>query len=401
MRRQLIVEQSAGVKYYKGRPMCCTGGVHEEVSRLVTERTPASERASVSDEIDISFVVIAYNEAENIGRTLDTIGGLADVGPYEIIVVNDGSRDRTGEIVAEIAARDRRVRLINLDPNHGRGYARSVGIAAARGELIATVDADIILPPDWVVRARAALRGYDAVGGTAVPDGDAAYLHRRFRLVPRIVGHAATVTGSNALYRRRVFDTVGFDPALRDGEDIALNHAIKRDGLSSATVPELVVQHVESKTLAASLRWLFVSGRSATWQIVAYRTIRVPDLAAGSLVGAVVLGLVTARTQLIVGLSMPVAVIAAASTQHVRSRFETPWSQWTRVVLAIAVDSALLTAYFAGRIAGVATIRRRHSSVGPQTGDSHRASPAASPAARPTLGAISGHPAGSCGEEAG
>ena len=322
----------------------------------------------MSGEIDVSFVVIAYNEAENISRTLGTISGLAGVGPYEIIVVNDGSRDRTGEIVAEIAARDQCVRLINLDVNHGRGYARSVGIAAALGELIATVDADIILPPDWMARARTALNGYDAVGGTAVPDGDAAYLHRRFRLVPRLVGHAATVTGSNALYRRRVFDTVGFDPSLRDGEDIALNHAIKRHGLSAATVPGLVVQHVESKTLAASLRWLFVSGRSATWQLVAYRKIRVPDLAAGSLVGAVILGLVTARRQPTAALILPVAVTVAASTQHVRSRFETPWSQWARVVPAIAVDSALLTAYFAGRIAGVATICRRRSSIGTRTG---------------------------------
>ena len=342
-------------------------GVIQPGGLAIVRYALATSGRHVSDDIDISFVVIAYNEAENIGATLDTIAGLAEVGPYEIIVVNDGSRDRTAEIVAKIAARDRCVRLINLDVNHGRGYARSVGIAAARGEFIATVDADIILPPDWMVRARAALRGYDAVGGTAVPDGDAAYLHRRFRLVPRLVGHAATVTGSNALYRRRVFDTVGFDPALRDGEDIALNHAIERHGLSAATVPGLVVQHVESKTLAASLRWLFVSGRSATWQMVAYRTIRVPDLATGSLAGAVALGLVTVRRRRIAGLILPVAVIVAASTQHVRSRFETPWSQWARAMPAIAVDSALLTAYFAGRIVGVATIWRHCPSIGTET----------------------------------
>jgi GT2 family glycosyltransferase len=313
----------------------------------------------VSDGISVSFVVIAYNEAEGIGRALGAISALAGAGDHEVVVVNDGSRDRTGDVVAEIAARDRRVRLINLGVNHGRGYARRTGIAAARGELIAMVDADIILPADWLVRARAALRGHDAVGGTAVPDGDSAYLHRRFGLVPRLVGHTATVTGSNALYRRQVFDMAGFDPALREGEDIALNHAMKRHGLSAATVPGLVVRHVENKTLPASLRWLFVSGRSATRQMAEYREIRVPDLAAGSMVGLLALGLVlTARSQRIVGTVLPAAFLLTASIQHVRSRFETPWSQWTRVVPAIAVDSTLLTAYFAGRIAGVATLCR-------------------------------------------
>ena len=319
----------------------------------------------MSDVISVSFVVIAYNEADGIARALGAISALVGVGDHEVVVVNDGSRDRTGQVVAEIAACDRHVRLINLDENHGRGYARSIGIAAARGQLIATVDADIILPADWLVRARAALSRHDAVGGTAVPDGDSAYLHRRFRLTPRFVGHAATVTGSNALYRRQVFNIVGFDPALRDGEDIALNHAIKDHGLSAVTVPELLVQHRESKTLTASLRWLYVSGRSATGQLAEYREIRVPDLAAGSMVAVLALGLVLmVRGQRRTGSVLPAVFLLAASTLHVRSRFETPSSQWNQVAPAIAVDSALLTAYFAGRIAGVAKLIRRPVSRG-------------------------------------
>ena len=130
----------------------------------------------------VSFVVIAYNEAENIARNLNAIAAQDGLGGYEVIVVNDGSSDGTAGIVSQIAAADRRVRLIDLPENRGRGYARSTGTAAARGELIATVDGDITLPAGWLVRAREALRDHDAVGGTAVPDGDVAYLHRRFRL---------------------------------------------------------------------------------------------------------------------------------------------------------------------------------------------------------------------------
>ena len=318
------------------------------------------------DRVFVSFVVIAYNEAENIARTLNAIAAQDGLGRYEIIVVNDGSSDGTAGIVGQIAAADRRVRLIDLPENRGRGYARSTGTAAARGELIATVDGDIILPAGWLVRAREALRDHDAVGGTAVPDGDVAYLHRRFGLAPRAVGHATAVTGSNALYRREVFSIAGFDPALREGEDVALNHALRQHGLSLGCVPGLLVQHAEGKTLGASLRWLFVSGKGATRQLLTYRQVRTPDLAAGAFVAAAAAGLLLwARRRPLAGAALPAALVVAAGTQHVRSRFETPWSQWNRVVPAIAVDSAMLTAYFTGRLAGLAVLWRRRTVAGP------------------------------------
>lgn len=308
----------------------------------------------------VSFVVIAYNEAANIARTLGAIAGLDDLGEYEVVVVNDGSRDGTGQIVADIAGQDPRVQLIDLPENRGRGHARSRGIAAARGALIATVDADIVLPADWFSRARAALADHDAVGGIAVPDGDVAYLYRRFKLVPRVVTGTTTVTGNNGLYRRAVFDVAHFDPALREGEDSALNHAMDRSGLSSVTVPGLLVRHEENKSLATSLKFLFDVGGGATRQLLTYREVRQPDLVTGAFVGATTLGLVAAaRRHRFIGAAIPVGFVLAAGAQHVRSRFETPGSVWHRVVPAVAVDSALLTAYFAGRLVGLSALWRR------------------------------------------
>ncbi len=186
------------------------------------------------------------------------------------------------------------MRLIDTGDNRGRGYARSTGVAAARGALIATVDADVILPPDWLTRARQALCGRDAVGGIAVPDGDVTYLRKRFGLAPRVVHGTTTVTGNNGLYRRGVFDVIGFDPALREGEDSALNHAMRRHGLSAATVPGLLVQHEGNKALAASLRWLFEVGQGATRQLLTYGEIRQPDIVTGAFVGSAALGLAVA-----------------------------------------------------------------------------------------------------------
>ena len=308
----------------------------------------------------VSFIIIAYNEAANIAHAIRVIRDLDELGEHEIIVVDDGSRDRTAEIVKEIAAASETVRVIELGVNHGRGFARDRGVAEARGEYIATVDADILLPSDWLVRARAALRNHDAVGGTPVPDGDVAYLYRRFRLTPRLVGNTTTVTGNNGLYRHEVFERVGFDSALREGEDVALNHAMKHNGLSIATVPGLLVRHQEDKSFGTSLRWLFDSGMGATRQLLTYGEVRQPDLAAGGFTAAAALGLLAAvRGRWLAGVALPAGFVMAASVQHVRSRFETPAADWPRLAPAVVADSALLTAYFLGRLAGLSRVRRR------------------------------------------
>jgi glycosyltransferase involved in cell wall biosynthesis len=319
----------------------------------------------------LSFVIIAYNEANNIGRTLDSITYLSDLESYEIVVINDGSRDGTVDIVKDRTATDSHIRLIDLPRNHGRGYARSTGIASAAGQLIATVDADIVLPNDWFIRALAALEGHDAVGGTAVPDGDVAYVYQVTRLLPRVVAHTTAVTGSNALYRRKVFDAVSFDPSLREGEDVALNQLTSRHGLSFRTVPGLLVEHIENKTFLESLHWLFTTGKGATRQFLNYRQIRVPDLATGAFVFSMAAGIAIATMVSPLGVLVPVALTLAISVQHVRTRFKTPFQQWRSVIAAIVIDCSLLLAYFAGRVSGLTWLIRRRKGAGSASATVH------------------------------
>lgn len=309
----------------------------------------------MADNSSVSFVVIAYNEERNIETTLRAIASLDGLSDYEVIVVNDGSADTTGDIVRAIAARDPRVRLVDLTANSGRGNARQTGVSAARGDLIATVDADIVLPRDWFMRTSGALAQCDAVAGIAVPDADVSYIHRRFQLVPRVVPHTNAVSGGNGLYRRAVFEFVQFDASLREGEDSALNHDMRSRGLSLVTLPDLLVVHQEHKDFRTSLQWLFEVGRGATRQLFAYREIRQPDIAALAVVVAGVAGVLTAIEVSWTGLLLPIAVIGIAAVAHVRSRFHTPPAQWGTAALAIGADSAMLTAYFAGRLAGLAT----------------------------------------------
>ena len=86
----------------------------------------------------------AFNEAENIGPLLDeAIRDLSALTEnFEIVVVDDGSRDRTADIVREYSARHPQVRLVSHPTNLGYGHALRTGLSATRGDAVALVDGD-------------------------------------------------------------------------------------------------------------------------------------------------------------------------------------------------------------------------------------------------------------------
>ena len=116
----------------------------------------------------ISFVVIAYNEERHIRRCIESIEAQVDLGDYEIIVIDDGSMDTTAEIVRDMQAEMPALRLVEQE-NRGRGAARAAGVHASTGDLVAMVDADICLPPEWLTICLQSLGEYDAVGGDGSP----------------------------------------------------------------------------------------------------------------------------------------------------------------------------------------------------------------------------------------
>lgn len=93
----------------------------------------------------VSVVIPMHDEAENVCDTLATIGQALEVRGWtcEIIPVNDGSTDSTAELLTAAAAEDPRVRPVIYHVNRGRGYALRQGFAAARGDLVASLDADL------------------------------------------------------------------------------------------------------------------------------------------------------------------------------------------------------------------------------------------------------------------
>ena len=119
----------------------------------------------------LSVVIPVFNEARSLdplharlARTLETLGR-----PYEIIFVDDGSRDESADVLRALRARDRAVRMIRFTRNYGQHAALLAGMERARGEIVVTLDADLQNPPEEIPRLLAALvDGVDVVGGRRV-----------------------------------------------------------------------------------------------------------------------------------------------------------------------------------------------------------------------------------------
>jgi glycosyltransferase involved in cell wall biosynthesis len=304
--------------------------------------------------IETSFVVIAFNEEQRLERALRSISAQTMDGSYEIVVVDDCSSDATAAVAERYREVDPAVRLVRHDTNLGRGAARVSGVKAAGGRYLAMVDADIVLPPDWHARCVAALGSHDAVSGIPIPDGDAMFIYRTFGFEPKPVRSTGSITGNNALFRSEVFERVSFDWSLRNGEDVALSHALEQGGLRSTTIDDLMVRHEEGKGLWRSLSWMFESGHGANRQLLRYRVVRAPDIAFLVWLASIAAGL---RTRRPAALALPLGVSTAVSAAHLHRKFRLSGESPSRVVAAVAAGSLLMSAYLGGRLsAGVGSL---------------------------------------------
>jgi glycosyltransferase involved in cell wall biosynthesis len=122
----------------------------------------------------LSVVVPVHDEEDNLEplhtELCDALKALGD--GLEIVLVDDGSRDRSLERMRALAARDPRVRLVVLEGNHGQTAALDAGFRAARGEITATLDADLQNDPHDLPRLLACLDRADVVNGVRVDRHD-------------------------------------------------------------------------------------------------------------------------------------------------------------------------------------------------------------------------------------
>ena len=117
------------------------------------DRSPDSRSLSPKDKSIVSLVVPFYNEGEGVFFFHEAIVPIMEQIPgigFEVVCVDDGSRDNTLDVLVDIARRDSRFRVVELSRNFGKEAALTAGIDAARGDAVIPIDADLQDPPELI-----------------------------------------------------------------------------------------------------------------------------------------------------------------------------------------------------------------------------------------------------------
>lgn len=227
---------------------------------LITTREPARNAASplhlsvaATPAPYLSVVVPVMNEEESLHRLYDRLtGALEAIGcNYEIIMIDDGSRDRSFTIMRELAQQDARLRVVRFRRNFGQTAAFSAGFDRARGEVVVTIDADLQNDPADIGKLLAKMEeGYDVVSGWRERRQDP-FLNRRLPsmlangLISRVTGVELHDYGcSLKAYRIEVLRGIRlygelhrFIPAIASWQGVAVaeipvNHSARQFGKS-------------------------------------------------------------------------------------------------------------------------------------------------------------------------
>ncbi len=218
----------------------------------------------------VSVLVCAYNAADTLEDNLRSLEALT-YPDYEIILVNDGSKDRT----SEIGRAHPRVRVIDT-PNQGLSAARNVALAEATGEIVAYTDADTRVDPDWLTFLVQPFLTSDVVGSggpNVVPADDPPIAQCIARapggpthvlLDDRIAEH---VPGCNMAFRRDALLAIGgFNPIyLRAGDDVDVCWRLQARGWKIGFAAAALVWHHHRASIKAYWRQQVGYGEGETW----------------------------------------------------------------------------------------------------------------------------------------
>ena len=204
----------------------------------------------------VSVVICAYNAERTMRPCLESLRRL-DYPNYEVVIVDDGSRDRTAEISMDFPE----FRLIR-QPNRGLSVARNVGMHAARGDLIAYTDSDCVVDPHWLTfMVRAMVEGgFDGCGGPNYAPHEAGRIEGCVAASPGAPCHVLTgedraehLAGCNMLFSKpALLETGGFDPQFTSaGDDVDICWRMLDAGLRLGFCPAAFVWHFRRNTVKA------------------------------------------------------------------------------------------------------------------------------------------------------
>ncbi len=259
----------------------------------------------------LTVVIPAYNEEKGIAEIINRVLSIKEelkkvtIDRLELLVVNDGSRDRTCEVASALSEKDPTVRVINHPKNRGYGAALKTGFAMARGELVGFLDADGTYPPEYFPQlCQAALSGGDLVIGSRMMGADSKMP------VTRRIGNLFFATLLTLLGSQRVTDSASgmrvFKKCLLEKifplpDGLNLTPVMSTRALhENMTVVEIPIPY--SERVGRSKLSVVRDGRifleSMIWTAMSYNPVRIFGFAglAGIMLAMLVgLGLVIAR----------------------------------------------------------------------------------------------------------
>lgn len=230
-----------------------------------------TERVKLKSYPMVSIIVCSYNGANTLKECLESLD-LLNYPNYEVVLVNDGSKDNTEELVAafekarvvQAAADGRKLpEFTNIvQKNMGLSYARNVGAYASKGDVIAYTDSDCMADPDWLFYLVSTLLSgdYAGVGGPNVSPPAVNWVQAAVAAAPGGPSHvlltdtvAEHIPGCNMAFHRWAFMSVGgFDTEYRKaGDDVDFCWRLQTNGGVIAFSPSAIVWHYRRFTLDA------------------------------------------------------------------------------------------------------------------------------------------------------
>jgi glycosyltransferase involved in cell wall biosynthesis len=218
----------------------------------------------------VSVIMPVLNGAAHVGDQLAALAAQTYRGEWELVVVDNGCRDRSMDIVAEWAARLPSVMIVDATARRGLNRARNAGAAAARGDFLAFCDADDVATPGWLEAMAEGAAGADIVGGRLEWETLNDPVVRAWRPQSPMTGLIADhgflryVPGGNMGVWTRVAREIGWDERFRFGSSdhgFAWNAQIA--GYCLAYAPDALMRQRFRHTIWALARQQYRYGRSA------------------------------------------------------------------------------------------------------------------------------------------
>ncbi len=204
----------------------------------------------------ISVVLTTRNEEKNIGELLESLKNQEE--PYEVLVVDSESADKTQEIVKKYSKINKNIKLL-IYPGT-RAESMNFGIKNATGDAVSFIGGDDIADKNWIKEIRAGLKNADIVVGELISRGEEKVKNiKNVKLYHK--GVNISYPGTNTTYKKEILDKIGgFDPWFSSAEDLEINLRAVEEGYNISENKKAKIYYRAKSTALKFLKQSFWYG---------------------------------------------------------------------------------------------------------------------------------------------